>query len=85
MTDLTTLPAWVALRSHADALRDISLRSLFADDPDRFTRFSFTFGPLLADYAKNRITAETLGLLTELAHARGVEAGRTAAPRPQLP
>jgi glucose-6-phosphate isomerase len=78
MTDLTTLPAWAALQAHAQTLRDVPLRTLFADDPDRFTRFSFTFGPLLLDYAKNRITRETMGLLTELARARDVEAGRTA-------
>ncbi|MHB1204830.1 MAG: glucose-6-phosphate isomerase [Rhodospirillaceae bacterium] len=83
MTDLTTLPlttlpAWAALEAHALALRDLSLRTLFADDPDRFGRFSFTFGPLLVDYAKNRITTETMGLLTELAAVRNVESGRAA-------
>ena len=75
---LTTLPAWQALAAHAAALREVHLRDLFATDPDRFARFSFTLGPLTADYSKQRITAETLGLLMELAHARHVEAGRTA-------
>lgn len=78
MTDLAALPAWNALKTHAAALRDVHLRTLFAEDPDRFTRFSFSFGPLLADYSKNRITTETLGLLTELAHARNVESARAA-------
>ena len=75
---LTTLPAWQALAAHAAALRDVHLRALFADDPDRFQRFSFTLGPLLADYSKQRVTGETMGLLMELARARGVEAGRAA-------
>ena len=78
MTDLTALPAWTALKTHALALRDVTLRELFADDPDRFARFSFTFGPLLADYSKNRITEETLGLLTELGGVRNVESARAA-------
>ena len=78
MTDLTALPAWTALEAHASTLRDVPLRMLFADDPDRFTRLSFTFGPLLVDYAKNRITTETMGLLTELAAVRNVESGRAA-------
>ena len=78
MTDLTALPAWDALKAHALALREVQLRTLFAEDPDRFARLSFTFGPLLADYSKNRITAETLGLLSELAAIRNVESGRAA-------
>ena len=75
---LTTLPAWQALETHAATVRATHLRDLFADDPDRFARFSFTLGPLMADYSKNRITAETMGLLMELARARHVEAGRAA-------
>jgi len=75
---LTTLPAWQALTTHAATVRDAHLRDLFASDPDRFTRLSFSLGPLLADYSKNRITPETLGLLMELARARDVEAGRAA-------
>ncbi len=76
--DLAALPAWDALKAHAATLREVHLRTLFAEDPDRFARLSFAFGPLLADYSKNRVTAETLGLLTELAHARNVESARAA-------
>ena len=47
----------------------VHLRDLFADDPDRFERFSLTLGDLLLDYSKNRITAETLQLLLALAEA----------------
>ena len=75
---LTMLPAWQALETHAAVLRDAHLRDHFAADPDRFARFSFSLGPLLVDYSKNRITAETMGLLMELARARNVEAGRAA-------
>lgn len=75
---LTTLPAWQALAAHASALQGVHLRDLFAADPDRFQRFSFALGPLLVDYSKQRVTAETLGLLMELARARGLEAGRAA-------
>ncbi len=78
MTDLAALPAWDALTAHAATLRGVHLRTLFAEDPDRFARLSFAFGPLLADYSKNRITAETLGLLSELAAARNVESARAA-------
>jgi glucose-6-phosphate isomerase len=73
---LTTLPAWQALQTHAAALSGQHLRDLFAADPDRFARLSFSFGPIRADYSKNRIMPETLGLLAELARVRGVEEGR---------
>ena len=75
---LTALPAWQALEKHAATVRDAHMRDLFAADPDRFARLSFSLGPLLVDYSKNRLTPETLGLLMELARARNVEAGRAA-------
>lgn len=77
-SSLKALPAWQALEAHAGVLRGQHMRDLFAADPDRFARLSFSFGPIRVDYSKNRITVETLGLLAELARARGVEAGRAA-------
>jgi glucose-6-phosphate isomerase len=78
MNTANRLPAWKALQAHRETMRPLTLRELFAADPDRFARFSFTFGPLLVDYSKNRITAETMGLLSELAVARGLEQARAA-------
>ncbi len=75
---LTTLPEWKALESHAAAQNAVHMRDLFANDPDRFSRFSFKYGPLLVDYSKNRVTPETMALLLELADVRGVDAGRAA-------
>ncbi len=75
---LAALPAWHALEAHAASVRDAHMRDLFATDPDRFARLSFSLGPLLVDYSKNRLTPETLGLLMELAHARHVETARAA-------
>ena len=43
------------------------MRQMFRDDPARFERFSIRFDNLLFDYSKNRITAETVGLLLDLA------------------
>ena len=58
---------WRALQQHAAVLRDLHLRTLFADDPERTQRFSLQTGDLVLDYSKNRITAETLCLLMALA------------------
>lgn len=49
------------------------LRSLFASDPDRFKRFSLRIGDILFDHSKNIIEADTLRLLTELAHSCGLK------------
>lgn len=67
MTKLTQLAAWQALKQHYQAMTDLSMRDLFANDPARFTHFSFTFGDMLFDFSKNRITHETIELLSALA------------------
>jgi glucose-6-phosphate isomerase len=67
---LNTTKEWRALQQHATATRKLSLRKLFAEDPDRATRFSLQVGDLFLDYSKNRITAETLKLLIALARRR---------------
>jgi glucose-6-phosphate isomerase len=73
MTALTDSAAWRALREHAPGMRDQHLRDLFADDPERGRRMAAEAEGLYLDYSKNRITAETLRLLFELARERGLE------------
>ena len=90
MSRLTTLPAWQALLAHRTAMNTVHLRDLFAQDLQRFDRFSLTFRAtpvegtrqapieLLFDYAKNRITEETMRLLVDLAHQAGLADAITA-------
>ncbi|MEC5317600.1 glucose-6-phosphate isomerase [Brenneria populi subsp. brevivirga] len=60
--------AWQALQQHFDAMKDVQIKALFAQDSQRFAHFSATFDDLLLlDYSKNRITAETLDKLQALA------------------
>ncbi|MFN4312458.1 MAG: glucose-6-phosphate isomerase [Ferrovibrio sp.] len=68
--------AWRALAAHATATRNRHLRDLFAADPERFARFSFRCGDLLLDLSRQRIEAETLELLLDLAREAQVEAWR---------
>ncbi|GAB4020445.1 glucose-6-phosphate isomerase [Spirosoma migulaei] len=63
----TDLPAYAHLQAHYDGLKDRHLRDLFAEDPERFTTFTRQFEEILLDFSKNRITAETLSLLVQLA------------------
>lgn len=54
---------------------------MFASDAARFNKFSVSFEDILLDYSKNRITSETMALLTDLARESGVEARRGASMR----
>jgi glucose-6-phosphate isomerase len=64
--DPTSTSAWAELTTHkADLAPD--LRSWFAGDPERATRFARTVGDLHVDLSKNLVTEETLALLVRLA------------------
>ncbi len=65
----TSLPAWQVLREHAASIRRIHMRDWFAGPPGqaRSERLTAEACGLTLDYAKNRITEETLALLFELA------------------
>jgi glucose-6-phosphate isomerase len=78
MAALTTTPSWHALTAHHAQIKDLHLRTLFADDPGRAERFSAEGAGLFLDYSKNRITDETLRLLLRLAEERGVMKRRDA-------
>jgi glucose-6-phosphate isomerase len=70
--------AWSTLQGHYETIKDIHLRQLFADDPDRGARFTAEGAGLYLDFSKNRITEETVRLLLQLAAERGVEQRRDA-------
>ncbi|PLK58921.1 glucose-6-phosphate isomerase [Candidatus Palibaumannia cicadellinicola] len=60
--------AWKGLQQHFDRIKEVHIRDLFAQDPQRFTTFSAIFDhEMLVDYSKNRITSETLYRLLALA------------------
>jgi glucose-6-phosphate isomerase len=69
---LTERPVWKALQEHCTAIRDLHLRQLFAADAQRGERMSAEAAGIYLDYSKNRITDETLQLLTGLAEACGL-------------
>lgn len=71
-TELTHLPEWKALEAHVEDIRAVHLRELFAQDPRRAQTLTRDALGLHVDFSKNRITANTLRLLIELAEARGL-------------
>jgi glucose-6-phosphate isomerase len=68
----TRRPAWKALAANYKQIREIHLRTMFADDPKRGERFSVEAVGLFLDYSKNRINEETLKLLFQLAEESGL-------------
>jgi glucose-6-phosphate isomerase len=69
---LTEMPAWKALEEHYRKIRDVHLRSLFADDPHRGERMAVEGAGVYLDYSKNRITDATIRLLVNLAEECGL-------------
>lgn len=69
MNKLTERVEWQALQAHAKTIAPQKMQDWFNQDPQRFSRFSLMAGEILLDYSKNRITAETLNLLRQLADA----------------
>ncbi len=73
-----TIQAFAALDTHRASIIATPLRKRFADDPDRFRKFSLTASELVLDYSKNLIDEETIKRLVALAEAAEVEKLRTA-------
>ncbi|MDD6318034.1 MAG: glucose-6-phosphate isomerase [Succinatimonas hippei] len=67
--DPTTTKAWKKLSKHYEHTQDRTLKELFKEDKDRFSKFHLTTGnnDILVDFSKNIISEETLSLLLELA------------------
>jgi glucose-6-phosphate isomerase len=65
-------PAWALLEKHYQKLKAVHLRQLFANDRERGESLAIEAAGLYLDYSKNRITAETLRLLLQLARESGL-------------
>ena len=69
---MTERPAWKALEAHYQKMGRVHLRDLFDDDPLRGERLRAEGAGITLDYSKNRITDETVRLLTALAEECGL-------------
>ncbi|MFO7896049.1 MAG: glucose-6-phosphate isomerase [Candidatus Cloacimonadales bacterium] len=65
--DPTKTTAWQKLTAHQQALQNIQMRDLFAQDKQRFDKFHIQHNEILLDYSKNIITEETMQLLYQMA------------------
>lgn len=69
----TNTKAWNALEKHFQTIQHTSIKELFAQNANRFEEFSIQYPSLLVDYSKNRINAETIQLLVDLAKEMDVD------------
>jgi glucose-6-phosphate isomerase len=67
-TNPTSTAAWLALENHFQDMQNNSIKSMFANDPTRVSKFHIQWDSFLVDYSKNNITEETLELLLDLAN-----------------
>ncbi|WP_313374900.1 glucose-6-phosphate isomerase [Chishuiella sp.] len=65
--------AWNKLETHFSVIEKLTIKELFEQNTKRFEGFSIQYPSLLVDYSKNRINAETIQLLIDLAKEMDVD------------
>ena len=75
MPSLISSPAWQALLAHRDSLSGRRIGQLWEEDPGRGAALTFPCAGIVADFSKQRIDAQGVGLLVALARERGVPQG----------
>jgi glucose-6-phosphate isomerase len=68
----TKTRGWKDLAEHYEKMKGVHMRTLFAEDGQRFQEFSIRFNDILVDFSKNIITRETIRLLIKLANEVGL-------------
>jgi glucose-6-phosphate isomerase len=76
--NFTTTPAYQYLADHFITLSEKDIKDLFAQDAERFKKFSILFEDILVDFSKNRIEDTTLALLIQLARECKLDEAITA-------
>ena len=72
MSELPQSEAWKALDEHRRHMANVHMRDLFAEDGERFNRYSRKFNDILVDFSKNIMNDETFSCLMKLARERDV-------------
>ncbi len=68
MSKLTQSATWKTLEEHYGVISKLHMRDMFADDPQRFEKFSLKLNDILFDYSKNIIDSNTMEQLYQLAN-----------------
>ncbi|MBN2435343.1 MAG: glucose-6-phosphate isomerase [Spirochaetes bacterium] len=67
--DLTKSAQWKALAKHRRKFEKVSLKQLFAEDPERAKKYTVKDEDIYFDYSKNLINDNTMSLLLSLAES----------------
>ena len=67
MSTLTQSTTWKALEEHFKEISQLHMRDMFAEDPQRFDKFTLKLNDILFDYSKNIINSQTMEQLYHLA------------------
>ncbi|MBT8119939.1 MAG: glucose-6-phosphate isomerase [Gammaproteobacteria bacterium] len=68
MSNLTQSNTWKTLEEHYGEISESHMRDMFAEDPQRFEKFSLKLNDILFDYSKNIIDSKTMEQLYQLAN-----------------
>ena len=71
--DPTKTEAWKKLEKHFLEIRELEMKNLFQEDPQRAEDLKIEWEDFYVDFSKNRITVETQEILLELAKECGLE------------
>jgi glucose-6-phosphate isomerase len=71
--NFTQTSAYRKLKSHHRTISKKTIKELFAEDKNRFRKFSIKFNDIIVDYSKNRINRRTMAYLIDLAKECGVQ------------
>ena len=63
----TETNAWQELKQHYEEMKNVSMKGMFREETDRFSKFSTRMDNIVFDYSKNRIDEKTIALLLKLA------------------
>lgn len=77
MSYLSDLKVWRELSAQAQAAKNVSLDTLFAQEPEREAAWTITLKDIAFDFSRTHVDAKSLSLLTQLAAERDVEGART--------
>ncbi len=70
-----TTASWRSLQEHYLEMKNVHMRELFKNDPDRFFKYSITTRDIVFDYSKNIVNDKTMSLLAKLADDCQLQAG----------
>lgn len=69
----TETGAWKLLQQHFEEMKNVHLKELFVEDPERFQKYSLAIPGIVCDFSKNIINDTTISLLLQLAEECGLK------------